>query len=331
MIDVEYILDVLSEHNLIKLGRRVGSYMQLTCPFHADGNERRPSCGVLMHDEYRNGRLYPAGFTHCFTCHYAHKIEDMISDLLRINNVPKSGVDWLSEYIPGFQIEDSDDVLISDDVLDAVTATFAVDQLQRMCNTKHEYVSDEELASYRYTVPYMYERKLTDDIIEMFDVGYDPNWIPSGKKTPIPCITFPVRDVSGRTLFLCRRSIKGKIYNYPKGVSKPLYGVDMIPNGCKSIIVCESIINALTCWTWGYPAVALLGTGNVQQIQQLKELGVHEINLCLDGDDAGRSASEKIRNQLKRVCVVWTIRVPDGKDVNDLDKATFDELYRNRE
>ena len=91
------------------------------------------------------------------------------------------------------------------------------------------------------------------------------------------------------------------------------------------------MINCLTCESWGYHAVALLGTGNSYQINQLKRLGCHEFVLCFDGDEAGRKATERLKNQLKSIAIVWSIKMLDGKDVNDLDKRTFDQLYSEKE
>ena len=62
----------------------------------------------------------------------------------------------------------------------------------------------------------MYERGLTDEVIEEFDIGYDKD---------TRCITFPVRDKSGGTLFVARRSVDTKYFNYPKEAEKPLYGL----------------------------------------------------------------------------------------------------------
>ena len=73
-----------------------------------------------------------------------------------------------------------------------------------------------------------------------------------------------------------------------------------------------------------------MGTGNSLQIQQLKELGVDEFVLCMDGDDAGRKAAERLKRQLKSVAIVWVIDMPEGKDLNDCDKSTFDQLYLER-
>ena len=35
------------------------------------------------------------------------------------------------------------------------------------------YVSEEELESYRFYHPYMWERKLTPEVVDKFDIGYD--------------------------------------------------------------------------------------------------------------------------------------------------------------
>ena len=113
--------------------------------------------------------------------------------------------------------------------------------------------------------------------------------------------------LNGNTLFFCRRSVKGKIYNYPQGVTKPVFGIDMIPEGTTSLIICESCINCLTAVSYGYNAVALMGTGNAYQIQQLKELGVADFIICTDGDEAGRRAANKLKNQLSSIAMVWMI------------------------
>ena len=177
----------------------------------------------------------------------------------------------------------------------------------------------------------MYQRGLTDEIIEKYDIGYDAKFIPPGRKKPMPCITFPVKDLQGNTLFLCRRSVEGKFFHYPQGVEKSVYGIYELPKNVKSIIVAESCFNALTAIRYGYNAVALLGTGTTHEIDQLKQLGVQEFVLCLDGDEAGQRGMEKLKKALRRVSLVWTIKMPADKDINDCSKEEFDALYATRE
>jgi len=329
-MDVTKILEKLSQLGYVRLNKIVGNYYSVYCPFHNNGNEKKPSCGVLLREEYRNGQRYPEGWWHCFSCGAAYTMPQAISEILKSRSISQSGLDWLKQNIPDFQ-EYEIDLLIPQDLMMATSNNFALNYIRSKQGQEVSYVSEEELASYRYTVPYMYERKLTDEIIEKYDIGVDLKWVPPGRNKPVPCITFPVRDKQGRTLFFCRRSIQGKLYNYPQGVTKPVYGIDMIPQGCKSVIIMESCINALTAEVYGYDAVALLGTGNSYQMKQLRELGVSEYVICTDGDDAGRRAAEKLKNALRSVALVWVMPMPDGKDANDLTKEEFDQIYSMRE
>ena len=332
-MDVEAILNKMESMDLIRLSRPTGDYYQVYCPIHSGGQEKKPSCGVLLHDQVRNGHKYPAGFTHCFSCGLAKPLPDLITEILKNKHISKSGLDWLKENIPDFDGEVSDfDYLIPTDLAQSLQSKFAVEyiitQMQKQAGT---YVSEQELASYRLTVPYMYQRGLTDEIIEKYDIGYDANFIPPGRKKPLPCITFPVKDLNGNTLFLCRRSIEGKFFHYPQGVEKSVYGIYELPKDVKSVLVCESCLNALKAIRFGYPAVALLGTGTSYEITQLKRLGVQEFVLCLDGDEAGQKGAEKLKRALRTVALVWTIKMPPDKDVNDCEKEEFDRFYATRE
>lgn len=327
-LDMPIILDKLEAFGLLRQSKQVGNYMQIYCPFHNDGNEKKPSCGVLLTDEMRGGRLYPAGFTHCFSCGFAKPIEQTVNELLKIHHIEKSAVEWLTENIPGYEYEAGEaDMLLPSGMFEGLVNRYAVDYISSFKSAQIPYVTEEELAKYRFTVPYMYERKLTDELIIKFDIGYDANWIPPGRKKPVPCITFPVRDRSGKTLFFCRRSIQGKLFNYPQGVTKPVYGLYELPKDIKSVVICESCFNALTSWRYGRPAVALLGTGNSYQIQQLKELGVKEFILGFDPDEAGQKATVKLKKALHNVAIVWQFTgIPLGKDINDLTEEEFNAL-----
>jgi hypothetical protein len=329
-MDVELVVDKLEEFGLLRKNRKIGNYMSVYCPFHAGGQEKKPSCGILLTSEYRNGQSYPAGWTHCFACGAAYSLEQAVQEMLKTRSITTSARDWLVENVPGYE-PDEIDRLIPQDMADALASKLAVNNILDQLNQTTTYVSEDELAKYRYTVPYMYERKLTDEIIAEYDVGYDANWIPEGRKKPVPCITFPVHDRYGRTLCIIRRAIATKLYHVPAGVQKPVYGLDRIPSNCKSVVICESIFNALTCRVFGYNAVALLGTGTTYQMQQLRELGVQEFVICMDGDEAGRRATNKLKKALSSCAIVWAMHMLEGKDVNDIDIDTFNKLYMERD
>ena len=330
--DIERALEYMDSHGLIRLGRPSGKWHQLDCPFHGDGQERRPSCGCSLENEVRNGTTYYAGTFHCFACSASYSFGKGIKEILKLRGTSLSAHPSLQKYIeenPSFD----QDKLIPNDLYAEVIAKYAVEDMRsRLLANNEKYVSEEELASYRFTVPYMYERKLTDAVIEKYDVGFDGNYIPPGRKKPLPCVTFPVRDMTGKTLFFCRRSIEGKFFNYPEGVDKPVYGIYELPRDCKEVIICESIFNALTCVVYGKNAVALLGTGTSQQLDQLKRLGVRSYVICLDNDDAGKKGTARLRKALASSGIVWTMTVPDdGRDVNDLSYDEFIDCYNKKE
>lgn len=336
MQDIDDILQKLESMGLVRLNRPIGDWYSIYCPLpHVGHYEKKPSCGVLLHDQYKGGKKYPAGFFHCFSCGLAKPMPEVLTEVLKNKGIDKSGLDWLKENIPDF-VEDYQqgdfEYLISPDLTVALQNKYAIDYINtEILKQSGNYVTEEELASYRLTVPYMYQRGLTDEIIEKYDIGYDANFIPPGRKKPLPCITFPVKDMQGNTLFLCRRSVEGKFFHYPQGVEKSVYGIYELPKDVKSVLICESCLNALKAVRFGYNAVALLGTGTSHEIDQLKQLGVQEFVLCLDGDEAGQRGTEKLKKALRRVALVWTIQMPPDKDVNDCEKEEFDKLYATRE
>ena len=330
-MDIIAIVEKLDSFGYIRKNRIIGDYYSIYCPFHNDGHERRASFGILIRDQVRNGRVYPAGFSHCFTCNYHKNIIDFVTDVLNQNRDSKSAVDWLTENIPGFSYDESDfEYLVPRDMVKQINANFAVEMLKSFEAPK-DYVSEEELAGYRFTVPYMYERGLTDELIDKFDIGVDMNYVPPGRKRKVPCVTFPVRDINGKVLTIVRRSIKGKAFYLPANISKPLYGIYEFPKNSKRVMIVESCFNALTSWKYGIPAIALLGTGTALQIKQLKSLGVEEYILGLDPDDAGDRASNKLKSALKSTAIVRRlIDIPAGKDINDLTEDEFNSIIKTR-
>ena len=182
----------------------------------------------------------------------------------------------------------------------------------------------------------MYKRRLTDEVIELFDIGYD-------KK--LQSITFPVRDIQGNCLFIARRSVNTKFFNYPKGVEKPLYGLYEYHKLCTTrivggrcngkteflkrlneVIVCESMLDALTAWVYGRFAVALNGLGNELQFQQLRDLPCRKLILATDNDEAGLKARVRIRKNVTNKLITEYILPKGKKDINELSEEEFNNL-----
>ena len=278
----------------------------VTCPYHKDGQERKPSAGIKKID----------GTFHCFTCGEVHSLSEVISycfgrqdDLLGT-----FGWNWLLKNFAVIEVDSR--------------KSLDLDLTRGIKTVEKKYVPEEELAEYRYYHPYMWERKMTPEIVELFDIGYD-------KKTD--CLTFPVRDIYGNCLFVARRSVKTKFFNYPNNIKKPLYGVYELLNkkfpssliGCRlpvDVIVCESMIDAITCWVYGKYAVALNGLGNEFQFGELFKLPCRKLILATDNDEAGQKARQRIAKNVKNKLISEYIFPEGKKDINELSKEEFNSL-----
>ena len=287
----------LNNIELLQKTKDSGDNIMVQCPYHGEGHERRPSAGILKRD----------GTFHCFACNETHTLSEVISHCFGKDSIGTFGWKWLLKNFATVQVEERKDV-----ALDFYRSSKSIDDIDST-----DYVTEEELEKYKYIHPYMYKRGLTDEIIELFDIGYDVS---------TESITFPVKDISGNCLFVARRSVKTKWFNYPKGVEKPLYGLyelQLIPK-YTTVIVTESMLDALSFWVVGKPAVALNGLGNELQFKQLRDLPCRKIILATDMDERGLEARKRIRKNLKNRKIVTEYFFPKGR--KDANECTKEEL-----
>ena len=270
--------------------------IRITCPFHSGGHERTPSCEILLEDKGST----PAGTVHCFGCGYRASLVKFIANCLNISY--KQATEWI----------------LSVSNYDIIQSTRDISEIELKLDTEDveeeiPEVSIDELKQYDYIHPYMFERKLTDDIIKKFDVGYDP-------KTD--SLTFPVY-VDGKCVFVAKRRVKYKRFDLPELKNKPIYGLDYITDN--EFIICEGVIDALTCWSYGKQAVALFGTASDYQLKILNNVRQRKLVIGTDGDEAGDKAARRIAKALTNK-LVTRLDIPKGKDINDLSKEEFDKL-----
>lgn len=330
--DTQTILNVLKSELTIRgidrfhIFRPNGSNIQTNCPFHKQGQERKPSFGV-------NGEKDKC---HCFACGWSGSIEEMVSELFGYQDAGKFGKNWLVKRFNSVEIETRPNILEGINVKRSIfgfrtTGIYAdgsgsihdnssssdVHYSSRTTSSYLDfgkdspYISEEELDKYRYIHPYMYKRGLTDEIIERFDIGYDRE-----RKE----ITFPVRDIEGRCVFVAGRSVEGKFFRLPKELDKPVYqGYRFMFGYYKEAYITESFLNCLTCWKYGKPAMALIGTGNEKQYKILEKLPVRTYILALDPDEAGRKATERFRKNVHGK-IIKELVYTDERDINDLQE-----------
>lgn len=325
--DVHSILDLLkfdlAQHGLDRfhMFRNNGDNIQTNCPFHKGGQERKPSFGV-------NGEIDKC---HCFACGWSGTIEEMVSELYGYQDDGVFGKRWLIKRFNTVEIETRPNIMEGfhgreinkkrytrehgkmETILskDGRTENKEIKERTETTIAGANEITEEELDKYRYIHPYMYERGLTDEIIERFDIGYDREREE---------ITFPVKDIEGKCVFIASRSVKGKFFRLPKGLDKPVYQAYRFQHGeYKEAYITESFLNCLTCWKYNKPSMAMIGTGNQKQYEILNNLPVRTYILCFDPDEAGRKATERFKRYVHGK-IIKELVYPDDRDINDLQE-----------
>ncbi len=301
---IDILRKVKSECNngKLRIVEDKGEYVRVTCPVHKGGMELNPSCSVYC----GNGDLQK-GWYNCLTCGSKGPLYKFIANCFEISE--QAAKTWL--------IENFGDGYISNRLeLEPITFDKKVEQ-------KENIIDQSILNQFESYHPYMTKRKLTDEVISKFEIKYDPL---------SKSIVFPVRDISGNLVGLTRRSIEGKKFHIDKGFNKSniylLYYI--ISNNIKEVIVCESQINALTCWAYGKAAIALFGAGTTEeQMEALNNTDIKHYILCYDPDPAGRKGANRFKKYIRKDVFVDDILLPENKDINDLTEDEFNSLVYN--
>lgn len=290
-----------------------GADIMVCCPYHKEGKERNPSAGIRKSD----------GMFHCLACGETHSLPEVITDCFGETDYT-FGYKWLIKNFSSTEVENREDIALD---LERNGISYKGSVLGNSVHNKSVRISDKELDKYRYIHPYLYERGLNDEIIEKFDLGYDE---------ASDSITFPVRDRNGDCMFIARREIHTKVFDLPKGITKPLYGMYELEHtkgfGVKypmELYVCEGMFDCLRLWCNNKPAVAGFGClFNSYQIKQLQDLPIRAIVLALDNDQAGREATERLRKLLTNK-LVYKVVLPEGR--KDIGECTDEEIQNLKE
>ena len=307
MIIDEQLLKDIRQYLQLKTGKyyfkhikTLPNNLQVTCPFHKNGQEQKPSANIRT-TQPDNNSTYIGNF-HCFTCGISLSLKDVLKELLgsqyneqeinekfNLNTIEIENIFNEPEIIP-FEIP-----------------------------KQQPNIKETTLRKYRTYNEYLSKRNINEDTAKLFDIGYD-----SITKE----ITFPIRDITRTVLGIGRRSVLDKRYNYPSNFVKPLYGVYELPRLYNSIFIVEGPFNLWSLTQWGKQGVALLGTGTHNQYKQLLNLKCKNYILTLDPDEAGRNGTNKIIKFLleNKKYNIYVSLMPDGKDVNDLTEEEFKNI-----
>lgn len=297
LYDILLKLKVDSNNRYLGQIRKSGDNLAISCPFHKDGQESHPSCFVYMRSDNDD---VPFGFFKCFTCHEQGQLYKLVAKCLECSD--EEAKDWL---VDNFSHTISENILeLSDIVLDK--------------KEEKNYLDKSILEKYRYIHPYLLRRGIKEDIIKKFSVGWNEE---------TNSVTFPMWDEHNNLVGISERSIERKNFFNPSGIDMPVYLLNFIKNeNITEVYVVESQIDALYLWGFGYPTVALIGTGGKKAYGKLKKSGIRVYHLCFDGDLAGRHGALRFIKGMPNDVIIDIIQLPQGKDVNDLTKEEFDKL-----
>jgi hypothetical protein len=283
---------------LKEIGAEVNDNVAITCPIHKMGNESRPSCNVFSKKDNPNIEY---GKCHCFTCGWVASLPKLVSVCFDVAD-EEFGEEWLAERFGDSYANNA----------------LYMPEIELNCTKRKKVLDSKILLDYDYYHDYMWKRKLTKDVVDKFRIGYDKDR---------NCITFPVWDEHGDLVMVTSRSVSSKHFYIEKDSDKPVYLLNFLKDeNITTAYVCESQINALTLWSYGYPAIALFGTGSKYQYEILNKSPIRNYILCFDGDEAGRKGANRFISNIRKDVFVSIKKVPDGKDVNDLSKEEFDNL-----
>lgn len=299
-----------------------GDDVMVCCPYHKGGQERRPSAGIRKSD----------GMFHCLACGETHSLPEVISYCFGATDpLSRVGYKWLVNRFVSVEVQERDAIKLDFGRDSRVDFHSAIrDNNSNDISDKRNsniinadsvtYIAEEELDKYRYTHPYMYERGLTDDIIDLFDIGYDVD---------TDSITFPIKDSTGNCLFIARRFVRNKRFDLPKGIEKPLYGVEHIQGRVDKVYVTEGLFDCLRLWCNNKYAVAGFGClFNEMQLKQLRNLPTRKLVLALDNDASGIEGADRIRKSVKNKLITSVI-IPNNK--KDIGELTDDEIQNLQE
>ena len=244
-------------------------------------------------------KIVPAGTVHCFACGYKANIVKLIADCLDCSY--STATDWLLGFADY-------DIVKNARVIDDLEVTHYENNYDTL-----PIITSEQLKEYDYIHPYMFERKFNNWAINKFEIGFDPN---------TKSLTFPVY-VNGKCLFVAKRRVYNKYFELPKIYPKPLYGVDYLTN-MNEVLVCESVIDAITCWIYGRQAIALFGTVSEEQIKMIQDLPHRSIVLALDNDECGKKGTKFLQKHFEVTRFTYLKGV---KDPGEMTQESFDKMF----
>ena len=179
-------------------------------------------------------------------------------------------------------------------------------------------LSEVEYPGKRRMVPeWIFDRGFSRETLKAWDCGMND----------YGDLIIPVYDAKQRLVGWMERRIDAlPKYLYSKGLRKSqlLFGEHKIQS-TQTICITEGALDTMWLTQNGYTSIALLGASfSYAQQNRLKALHPEEIVLCLDNDEAGQIAIDKINSCMRDSCMVSWLELPEQvKDVQEIRQQTL--------
>src|ERR1044072_2333225 len=152
------------------------------------------------------------------------------------------------------------------------------------------------------THPYLIGRRIPEKMAKEFGIGFFP-----GRGSMAGRVVIPIHDREGRLVAYAGRSIDDSEpkYKFPAGFKKSieLYNLNRVltlgDEDRNGVIVVEGFFDCIQVYTSGFPnVIGLMGSTLSETQENVLAENFREAILLLDGDEAGRAATEDITRRL---------------------------------
>ncbi|MBM7543210.1 DNA primase [Amphibacillus cookii] len=339
------IVDVVGEYvSLKKQGR---NYFGL-CPFHG---EQTPSFSVTQEKQ----------IFHCFGCGKGGNVFTFLMELEGFTF--HQAVEYLGEK-SGHHLPDQ---YQKDDAHNHAVDQISLQAYEWLTKYYHHVLRHTKEAQAAQV--YLQERGLTDEMIDLFQIGFSPQAnevttqflikkdlniqhlassgvLARNEENQVydrfrGRVIFPIRNHLGKTVGFGGRSIgdlEPKYLNSPESAlfqkGKLLFNFDLARSEMKKFgqaILFEGYMDVITAYQAGITnGVASLGTSATEQQAALLKRYVEQVVICYDGDEAGIRATYKAAKLFNKVgCQVRVASLPDNLDPDAYIKEYGGERFKH--
>ncbi|MDD2710293.1 MAG: CHC2 zinc finger domain-containing protein [Verrucomicrobiae bacterium] len=300
----------------VKLVKRGADFVGC-CPFH---EEKEPSFHVTP-----SKNLF-----HCFGCGAGGSVIDFV---MRKDGLTKQeALDWLCRHSGG--------------AVRRAEASGVNERAAAMTESARAVLLKRVVAFYAKTLlqdrdgfDYLKQRKLDDPtMLEVFQVGYCNGTLNKalpgggeiveqlkaigilnqhGRESFLGRVVVPIFDTAGNVVGLYGRRINDENprHLYLKGEHRGVWNGACAKTN-QSLFVTEAILDGMALWQAGFKnVIALYGTEGFTPDHErlLQDNGATEVFLCLDNDEPGQAATERLKEKLSAlVKAVHVMAWPDG-------------------